>query len=197
MGASVSSLHGFTNVWPEMAGKTVAVIGDSTFFHSGITGLINLVYNKSHGTVLILDNAITGMTGHQQNPATGLTLQNEPTHKVDLEALCRSVGVTRVRVVDPHDMAAAEEALTEELAAPEVSVIIVRRPCVLLPYVKKVGCCIIDEDKCKRCKACMRIGCPAIRMDGDALVIDASLCVGCGLCMSMCRFGAIRLEGRV
>ncbi|MDR1158381.1 MAG: indolepyruvate ferredoxin oxidoreductase subunit alpha [Oscillospiraceae bacterium] len=195
MGASVSSLHGFVQVRPEMAGQTVAVIGDSTFFHSGITGLINMVYNKSHGTVLILDNAITGMTGHQQNPATGLTLQGVPTHKLDIEALCRAVGVGRVRVLDPHDLAEMEAALREELAAPEPSVIVARRPCVLLPYVKRETPLAIDGPNCRGCRACMNIGCPAIRTDGRVMTIDRSLCVGCGLCARLCRFGAIHPEG--
>ena len=197
MGASVSSLHGFITARPEKAAQTVAVIGDSTFFHSGITGLINMVYNQSPGTVLILDNAITGMTGHQQNPGTGLTLQNKSAPKVDIETLCRGIGVNRVRLVDPHDLTVLEQILKEELAELEPSVIIARRPCILLPGIKKEAAYGIDQDACKNCRACMRIGCPAIRTDGDGLSIDASLCVGCGLCARLCKFEAIRSEGGV
>ncbi len=195
MGASVSSLHGFVTARPEMAERTVAVIGDSTFFHSGITGLINMVYNQSPGTLLILDNSTTGMTGHQQNPATGLTLKNKPAPQVDIVALCRAAGVNRVRTLDPHDLHALEEALREELAAPEPSVIVARRPCVLLPIVKKEYKNTINVQACKGCKACMRIGCPAIRADGEHLTVDWSLCVGCGLCVRLCRFGAMNMEG--
>ncbi len=195
MGASVSSLHGFIKARPEMADRTVAVIGDSTFLHSGITGLINIVYNQSPGTVLILDNSITGMTGHQQNPSTGLTLQNKPAPKLDIAAVCSAVGVRRVRMLDPHDLVALETALKEELAALEPSVIVARRPCVLLPTVKKDYRNTINVQACKGCKACMRIGCPAIRADGDHLEVDWSLCVGCGLCARLCRFGAMHMEG--
>ncbi|MDR3207982.1 MAG: 4Fe-4S binding protein, partial [Oscillospiraceae bacterium] len=162
-----------------------------TFFHSGITGLINMVYNQSPGTVLILDNAITGMTGHQQNPATGLTLQNAPAPRVDIEALCRAAGVRRVRVVDPHELEALEQALGEELQAPEPSVVIARRPCVLLPQVVKRSPLAVAGAACKNCRACLRIGCPALRADGAVPAIDPTLCVGCGLCARVCRFGAI------
>ncbi|MBR1558903.1 MAG: indolepyruvate ferredoxin oxidoreductase subunit alpha [Clostridia bacterium] len=191
MGASVGMAHGYTKVLgEEAASKTVAVIGDSTFMHSGMTGIVNLVYNRGIATVLVLDNAITGMTGHQQNPTTGLTLQNEPTYPIKIEDFCKAVGVKRVRVVDPQDMAATEEAIKEEIAVAEPSVIIVRRPCALLKYVKHDPPLSIDPDKCKGCKSCMKIGCPAIRFSDKKASIDATICVGCGLCEQMCRFGA-------
>ena len=193
MGASVSGLHGYVKAGgKEAATSSVAVIGDSTFIHSGITGLINIVYNHSNSTVMILDNSITGMTGHQQNPCTGLTLKNDPAYAVDLEALCRAVGVKRVSVVDPFDIEAVEKTVKEELAAEEPSVIIVRRPCALLKTVKHKAPVTIDPDKCRRCKACMKIGCPAIAFDpAKGAKIDFSLCVGCGLCEKLCKFGAI------
>lgn len=192
MGASVSGLHGFVKAGKEEnAGKTVAVIGDSTFIHSGVTGLINIAYNESNATVVILDNSITGMTGHQQNPTTGYNLKGDPCTKIDLESLCRAVGIRRVRVVDPYDLAACKAALEEELAANEPSVIISRRPCALLKYVKHPGPITSDSDKCKGCKACMNIGCPAISMEGGKAKIDATLCVGCGVCGQLCKFGAL------
>ena len=197
MGASIGMTHGFTRVLGADASKnTVAVIGDSTFMHSGITGIVNLAYNRSVATVLVLDNAITGMTGHQQNPTTGLTLQNEPTVAIKIEDICRAAGVKRVRVVDPQDMAATEQALKEELAAEELSVIIVRRPCALLKYVKAKPPLRIDPEKCKGCRSCMKIGCPAIRFTDRKASIDSTICVGCGLCEQMCRFGAFEKEAR-
>ncbi|MBP5686904.1 MAG: indolepyruvate ferredoxin oxidoreductase subunit alpha, partial [Clostridia bacterium] len=164
MGASVSGIHGFLRADTEMKGKTVAVIGDSTFIHSGVTGLINVAYNASDATVIILDNSITGMTGHQQNPSTGYNIKGDPASKVDLEALCRSVGIRRVRVVDPYDLAACDKALKEELAANEPSVIISRRPCVLLKNVKTNPPLNVNPEKCRSCKRCMGLGCPAISM---------------------------------
>lgn len=192
MGASIGVLHGFTKVrGDEAARSTVAVIGDSTFMHSGVTGLINIVYNQGVSTVLVLDNAITGMTGHQQNPTTGLTLQNKPTHAIRIEDVCRAVGVERVRVVDPRDLAALEAAITEELAILEPSVIVVRRPCQLLKYVKAEPALSVNADKCRGCKACMKIGCPAIVFADGKAHIDATMCVGCGLCAQLCHFGAL------
>ncbi len=192
MGASVSGIHGFLLGSEEvMSGKTVAVIGDSTFIHSGVTGLINIAYNGSPATVIILDNSITGMTGHQQNPTTGFNIKGDPAGKVDLEALCRSVGIRRVRVVDPYDLSACDQAVKEELAAPEPSVIISRRPCVLLKYVKTKPPVSVDPDKCKSCKKCMKLGCPSIAMKDGKAHIDATLCVGCGVCQQLCAFGAI------
>lgn len=193
MGASISGLHGFVKASGGQAAKnSVAVIGDSTFIHSGITGLINIVYNQSNATVMILDNSITGMTGHQQNPCTGLTLKNTPAYAVDLEALCHAVGVQRVSVVDPFDIEQLETVVKTELAADEPSVIIVRRPCALLKKVQHHEPLHIDAERCRRCKACMKIGCPAISFDAEkGATIDFSLCTGCGLCEKLCKFGAI------
>ncbi len=190
MGASIGMTHGFTKIRPEAGKSTVAVIGDSTFMHSGMTGLVNVAYNKGISTVLILDNAITGMTGHQQNPTTGMTLKQQPTIAIRIEDVCRAAGIQRVRVVDPHDMKAVEAALKEELAVDEPSAIIVRRPCMLLKYVKAQPALSVDPDKCKGCKLCMKIGCPAISMKTGKASIDASICVGCGLCEQMCHSGA-------
>jgi len=192
MGASVSGLHGFVKASDEsVAGKTVGVIGDSTFMHSGVTGLINIAYNASNATVIILDNSITGMTGHQQNPTTGMNLKGDPAAAIDLETLCRAVGIRRVQVVDPYDLAATEKALREELSAKEPSVIISRRPCALLKYVKHPGPIEVITDKCRGCKACMKIGCPAISIKNGKAVIDNTLCTGCGVCRQLCKFGAL------
>ncbi len=192
MGASVSGLHGFNKVGGgESEGRTVAVIGDSTFMHSGVTGLINTAYNESNSTVIILDNSITGMTGHQQNPTTGYNLKGDPCAKIDLESLCRAVGINRVRVVDPYDLAACDAAVKEELAAKEPSVIISRRPCALLKYVKHPGPIASDPDKCVGCRSCMRIGCPAISIADGKAVIDNTLCTGCGVCTQLCKFDAL------
>ena len=192
MGASVSGLHGFNKASAGAdAHKTACVIGDSTFMHSGITGLVNVAYNASNSTIIILDNSITGMTGHQQNPTTGYNIHGDPASKVDLEALCHAIGINRVRVVDPYDLKACDEAIREELAADEPSVIISRRPCALLKYVKHPGPISIDTDKCRGCRACMRIGCPAISVREGKAKIDATLCVGCGVCSQLCAFGAI------
>ena len=192
MGASVSGLHGFVKAGEEEnAGRTVAVIGDSTFIHSGVTGLINIAYNESNATVIILDNSITGMTGHQQNPTTGYNLKGDPCTKIDLESLCHAVGIKRVRVVDPYDMETCQTVIGEELAAKEPSVIISRRPCALLKYVKHPGPICSDPEKCKGCKACMKIGCPAISMVDGKAKIDATLCVGCGVCEQLCKFDAL------
>ena len=192
MGASVSGLHGFVKAGDgESAGRTVAVIGDSTFMHSGVTGLINIAYNESNSTVIILDNSITGMTGHQQNPTTGYNLKGDPCAKIDLERLCHAVGIRRVRVVDPYDMEICQAVIAEELAAKEPSVIISRRPCALLKYVKHPGPICSDTEKCKGCKACMKIGCPAISMVDGKAKIDATLCVGCGVCEQLCKFDAL------
>ena len=198
MGASVSGLHGFNKASAlegsvvEDKRKTVAVIGDSTFMHSGITGLVNIAYNDSNSTVIIVDNSITGMTGHQQNPTTGKNLKGDPAAKIDLETLCRAVGIRRVRVVDPYDLAACDAAVKEELAANEPSVIISRRPCALLKYVKHNKPLSIDADKCRSCKMCMKIGCPAISMAGGKAKIDNTLCTGCGVCAQLCKFDAFQ-----
>ena len=192
MGASVSGLHGFNKAaGPETASHTVAVIGDSTFMHSGITGLVNIAYNESPSTVIILDNSITGMTGHQQNPTTGYNLKGDPCAKIDLETLCRAVGIRRVRVVDPYDLAQCETALREELAAREPSVVISRRPCALLKYVKHPGPIAVDTARCVGCRACMKLGCPAISVTEGKARIDNTLCVGCGICAQLCKTGAL------
>jgi len=192
MGASVSGLHGFVKAQEGKAdGKTVGVIGDSTFMHSGITGLVNIAYNASNATVIILDNSITGMTGHQQNPTTGQNLKGDPASAIDLEALCRAIGIRRVRVVDPYNLAETEKAILEELEAKEASVIISRRPCALLKYVKHPGPIQVNTEKCRSCKACMKIGCPAISMKDGKAVIDNTLCTGCGVCAQLCKFGAL------
>ena len=192
MGASVSGLHGFNKAGgAESEGKTACVIGDSTFIHSGITGLINIAYNASNSTVIILDNSITGMTGHQQNPTTGMNLRGDPASKIDLETLCHAVGIKRVRVVDPYNIAECDAAIKEELAVAEPSVIISRRPCALLKTVKHNPPLKVDPEKCRGCTACMKMGCPAISMKNKKAVIDHTLCVGCGVCTQLCKFDAI------
>ena len=198
MGASVSALHGFnTALGKESEGKTVAVIGDSTFMHSGMTGLADIAYNQTNSTVIILDNSITGMTGHQQNPTTGYNIKGDPAGKIDLEALCRAMGFRRVRVVDPYDLTACDQAVKEELAAAEPSVIISRRPCALLKYVKHPGPITADAEKCVGCKSCMRIGCPAISVRDRKARIDATLCVGCGVCAQLCPTDALGAKKEV
>ena len=191
MGASISGIHGFNKALSDNEQKTVAVIGDSTFMHSGVTGLINIAYNATNSTVIILDNSITGMTGHQQNPTTGYTIKGDPASKIDLETLCRAVGINRVRVVDPYDIKTCEAVIKEELAISEPSVIISRRPCMLLKYVKASAPLSVDADKCRSCRACMKLGCPAISFRDKKACIDATQCVGCGVCSGLCPFGAI------
>jgi indolepyruvate ferredoxin oxidoreductase alpha subunit len=195
MGASISGLHGFNKAnGGETDGKSVAVIGDSTFMHSGMTGLANIVYNNSNSTVIILDNSITGMTGHQHNPTTGYNLKGDPAAKINLEALCAAMGINRVRVVDPYNLAECETAVREELAADEPSVIIARRPCALLKYVKHNKPIKVARDKCKSCRMCMRIGCPAISMKENKAEIDSTLCTGCGVCEQLCKFDAMKVQ---
>ncbi len=192
MGASCSGLHGFNKAMGEAGeSNSVGVIGDSTFIHSGMTGITDISYNMSNSTVIILDNSITGMTGHQQNPTTGKNLRGEPAGKVDLEALCKALGFNRVRVVDPYDLRAVEEAVTEELAAKEPSIIISRRPCVMIKGTVHKPPISVDEDKCVGCKQCMNIGCPAIAVKDKKAHIDPTLCIGCKVCSQMCKFGAI------
>ena len=187
MGASIGATHGFNKMG---FNNCVAVIGDSTFIHSGMTGLANVAYNQSNSTVIILDNSITGMTGHQQNPSTGLNIKGEPAGKIDLESLCRAMGINRVRVVDPYDLKACAVAIKEELAAPEPSVIISRRPCALLKNVKHKPPLHVDKAKCIGCKSCMKIGCPAISMKDGKAVVDQTQCVGCEVCSQLCPKGA-------
>lgn len=192
MGASVSALHGFNKIRHEEH-KSVAVIGDSTFMHSGITGLVDIVYNKGFSTVVVVDNSITGMTGHQQNPCTGFTLKGEKVYGILIENIAKAVGVPEdhIRIVDPNDLAETERVLKEELASDTPSVVICRRPCALLKYVKHNPPLVIDHDKCVGCKACMKIGCPCISVKDGKASIDQTLCNGCGLCTQMCRLGAI------
>ena len=197
MGASIGALHGFNKVrGAESEGHTVAVIGDSTFMHSGMTGLANIAYNQSNSTVIIVDNSITGMTGHQQNPTTGYNIKGDPAGKIDLEKLCHAMGIERVRVVDPYDLAECDKVLKEELAAAEPSVIISRRPCALLKYVKHDLPLKVNTDKCIGCKSCMRIGCPAISIKNGRAHVDNTLCVGCNVCSQLCNFGAFESTGK-
>ncbi|MBR2526995.1 MAG: indolepyruvate ferredoxin oxidoreductase subunit alpha [Blautia sp.] len=188
MGASIGAAHGFNKMLgSESEGKTVAVIGDSTFVHSGMTSLANVAYNQSNSTVIILDNSITGMTGHQQNPTTGYNIKGEPAGKIDLESLCHSMGIERVRIVDPYNLAECDSVLKEELAFEGPSVIISRRPCALLKYVKHKAPLVVNTDKCIGCKSCMKIGCPSISMKDKKAHVDTTLCVGCGVCSQLCK----------
>jgi indolepyruvate ferredoxin oxidoreductase alpha subunit len=197
MGASVSALHGYNTArGSEAAKKSIAVIGDSTFIHSGITGLIDIVYNKGISTVIVLDNSITGMTGHQNNPLNGKTIKGDPTTAVDLEALAKAIGINRVRVVDPFDIKGTKAAVEEELQAEEPSLVISRRPCALLKSVKHEPALVVDQSKCVGCKACLKVGCPAISQKKQEngktkAFIDPNQCLGCGVCVETCRLDAI------
>ncbi|MBQ8588059.1 MAG: indolepyruvate ferredoxin oxidoreductase subunit alpha [Clostridia bacterium] len=194
MGASVSAAHGMAKArGAEFNKKLVSVIGDSTFMHSGITGLVDIVYNKGNNTVIILDNSITGMTGHQDNPTTGYTIRGEETKQVNLVALCKAVGIDNVVVCDPFDIKKFEEVVKAEVEREEPSVIIAQRPCALLKTVKYTGKCVIN-DKCRNCKMCMKLGCPAITIKDGKVMIDATQCNGCGLCTNVCPFGAIEKQ---
>ena len=194
MGASVSAALGMAKArGDEFNKKLVSVIGDSTFMHSGITGLVDIVYNKGNNTVIILDNSITGMTGHQNNPTTGYTIKGEETKQVNLIALCKSIGVEHVVVADPFDVKEFEKVVKQETLREEPSVIIAQRPCALLKTVKYTGHCKIT-DKCRNCKMCMKLGCPAITVKDDKVIIDSTQCNGCGLCINVCPFGAIEKE---
>lgn len=193
MGASISSLHGMEKaIGKEELGDWVAVIGDSTFLHTGVNSLMNMTYNQSKGTVLILDNSTTGMTGHQENPATGYTLQGEETKIVDLKKLCQAVGVDHVRVISSFNLEELEEALKEEVKRDEVSVIISQSPCALLPGVAIKNQYYVEEEECKKCGICLDPGCPALSRDEEnRAVINNTLCNGCGLCYNLCPFDAI------
>lgn len=194
MGASISSLHGMEKAkGKEYIKNWVAVIGDSTFLHTGVNSLMNMMYNKATGTVIILDNSTTGMTGHQDHAATGKTLQGDPTYAIDIPALCRAIGVKNVVEVNARDIQAVEKAVKEEIAKDEVSVIITKTPCVLLDKSKK-PLYQTHTDKCKKCDMCMKPGCPAMTKNADGTVsIDDTMCTGCGLCASLCKFDAIEL----
>ncbi len=193
MGASIGMASGAERAQGRAFSQgTVAVLGDSTFLHSGVTSLIDAVYNREAITVLVLDNRITGMTGHQQNPATGFDIHNQPAPAVDLEQLCKACGVQHVTVVDPFDLKAMEKALREETARDEVSVVIARRPCALL-IKDKVTPYVIEN--CKNCGMCLKLSCPAIQKREKQAVINPALCVGCGMCQQVCGFHAIRKGG--
>lgn len=196
MGASVGVAHGMEKARGiDFSKKTVAILGDSTFIHSGITGLIDIVYNKGNSTVIILDNSITGMTGHQHNPTTGFTIKGEPTKQVNLVKLVQALGIERVKVVDPFDVTAFEKTVKEELEANEPSVIISQRPCALLKSVKVESPLKINKNKCTRCRMCLKIGCPAIVDKGEAIEVNDALCVGCRLCTKICKFDAYEKAG--
>lgn len=187
MGASIGATHGFNKMLGSQSeNKTVAVIGDSTFVHSGMTGLANVAYNQSNSTVIILDNSITGMTGHQQNPTTGFNIKGDPAGKINLENLVKAMGINRVRVVDPYNLKECDAVLKEELKVSEPSVIISRRPCALLKYVKHNPPLKVNSEKCIGCKSCMKIGCPAISMKDGKAVVDSTQCVGCNVCSQLC-----------
>ncbi len=194
MGASISSLHGMEKAkGKDYIKNWVAVIGDSTFLHTGVNSLMNMIYNKSTGTVMILDNSTTGMTGHQDHAATGKTLLGEPTNAIDIPALCRALGVKHVKTVNAFDIAELEKTVKEEVARDEVSVIITKSPCVLLDKRKK-PVYIAHSDKCKKCGMCMKPGCPAMTRNADGTIrIDDTMCTGCGLCETLCKFNAIEL----
>lgn len=193
MGASISSLHGIEKAkGKEFLKNWVAVIGDSTFLHTGVNSLINMVYNKATGTVMILDNRTTGMTGHQEHAATGKTLKGEPTNAIDLAELCRAIGVPNVVTVDAFDIVELEKVIKQSVNGDTLTVIIAKAPCALLKGQKFPYKCVCDTEKCKKCGMCLKIGCPAITKQADGTVkIDETMCNGCGLCKSYCKFGAI------
>ena len=196
MGASISTLHGMEKArGKDYVKNWVAVIGDSTFLHTGINSLMNMVYNQAMGTVMILDNSTTGMTGHQDHAATGKTLQGNPTYAINLTALCRSIGIEHVVEVDAFDIVRLEQVIKEETARDAISVIITKAPCVLLSKEKKPVYRVVSN-MCKKCGACMKPGCPAMTRGADGtIVIDDTICTGCGLCETLCRSGAIIKEG--
>ena len=198
MGASISSLHGMEKgKGKDYIKNWVAVIGDSTFLHTGVNSLINMVYNKSTGTVMILDNRTTGMTGHQDHAATGKTLKGEETYAIDLAELCRAIGVPNVIEINAFDVKGLEQVIRESVASDTLTVIITKSPCVLLKGQKFPNKCVVDPDLCKKCGACMKIGCPAMTRREDGKVqIDATMCNGCGLCMNYCKFNAIKVVER-
>ena len=198
MGSSISSLHGMEMAkGREYIKDWVAVIGDSTFMHTGVNSLMNMVYNQGTGTVIIMDNSTTGMTGHQDHAATGKTLQGEEVPAISIYHLCKAIGVKNVVEVDAFDITAMEKTIREEVAKDEVSVIIACAPCALLKDQKFPNKCVADSDKCKKCGMCLKPGCPALtKKDDGTISIDDTMCNGCGLCRQLCKFDAIRLEER-
>lgn len=197
MGASIGNATGISKVLSEEEQrKVVAVIGDSTFLHTGVNGLMDMVYNKSTSTVIILDNRITAMTGRQENPTSGYTLDDNPSFSVDMEQLCRAVGVQHIKIIDPYDIALTRKTIREEMARPEVSVIITTRPCMLVPRdnQERRAPLFVDHDKCTGCQACLRLGCPAITWDAEKKKsnIDKIICTGCKVCQQTCGFGAFQ-----
>lgn len=198
MGSSISSLHGMEMAkGKEYIKNWVAVIGDSTFMHTGVNSLMNMVYNQGTGTVLIMDNSTTGMTGHQDHAATGKTLQGKEVPAISIYHLCKAIGVKNVVEVDAFDITAMEKTIREEVAKDEVSVIIACAPCALLKNQKFPNKCVADSDKCRKCGMCLKPGCPALtKKDDGTISIDDTMCNGCGLCRQLCKFDAIRLEER-
>lgn len=194
MGASISTLHGMEKAkGKDYIKNWVAVIGDSTFMHTGINSLMNMVYNKATGTVLILDNSTTGMTGHQDHAATGKTLKGEPTNVIDIFSLCKAIGIEHVMEIDAFDVISLEKVLKEETNREEISVIITKSPCVLLSKAPIKEQFTIDAEVCKRCGMCLKPGCPAITKNENGIIsINDTMCTGCGLCDTMCKFGAIQ-----
>ena len=197
MGAGISTLHGMEKAkGKDYIKNWVAVIGDSTFLHTGINSLMNMVYNKATGTVVILDNSTTGMTGHQDHAATGKTLMGDTTYMINIYGLCRAMGIEHVYEVNAFDLPELEAALKRETARDEISVIITKSPCVLLKGNVFKSKCVPVPEKCKKCGACLRPGCPAITKNADGtIMIDQTMCNGCGLCMQLCKFGAIEKVG--
>ena len=196
MGASVGSALGMEKAHPEMHGKVVAVIGDSTFLHSGINGLLDVAYNKGATTTIILDNSTTAMTGHQDHPATGRTLAKEPTNQVDLVLLVKALGIKRVVVTDPFELDNLKKIIKEEAEADEPSVIIAKRPCALLIKGQSIPYAI-EAETCSNCKKCMQLGCPALSAGAEAVIVNTTLCTGCGVCAQLCPSGALKKEGDV
>ena len=193
MGASISVLHGIEKAkGKEFIKNWVAVIGDSTFLHTGVNSLINMVYNKSTATVIILDNRTTGMTGHQDHAATGKTLKGEPTYAIDLAELCKSIGVSNVITMNAFDFDGLQKTIKESVNGDVLTVIIAKAPCALLKGQVFPYKCVSSKEKCKKCGMCLKIGCPAITKGKDgAVIIDGTACNGCGLCLNFCKFGAI------
>jgi indolepyruvate ferredoxin oxidoreductase alpha subunit len=192
MGAAVTVAHGYSKACGK---KSIAVIGDSTMVHSGITGLVSTVYNKSNVLTIILDNSTTGMTGGQHNPSTGTTLMGEEAHSLDFEMLSKAVGIKRVRTVDAYDLSATTAAIKQEIAAEGPNVLIIKRPCVLIKTVVHNQPLTVNEEKCTGCKLCLKIGCPAISVRDKKAVIDKTRCAGCGVCAELCKPSAIGKGG--